>query len=50
MIKILWCCLVQAAASMNVSIGYFCDPEGLEGLAHFLGKWFRLVYNSFISV
>ncbi|OAY69616.1 Zinc-metallopeptidase, peroxisomal, partial [Ananas comosus] len=26
----------KAAASMNVSIGYFCDPEGLEGLAHFL--------------
>ncbi|BAF21958.1 insulin-degrading enzyme-like 1, peroxisomal [Oryza sativa Japonica Group] len=26
----------KAAASMNVSVGYFCDPEGLEGLAHFL--------------
>ncbi|ONM58858.1 Insulin-degrading enzyme-like 1 peroxisomal [Zea mays] len=26
----------KAAASMNVSVGYFCDPDGLEGLAHFL--------------
>ncbi|KAJ4782767.1 Insulinase (Peptidase family M16) family protein [Rhynchospora pubera] len=26
----------KAAASMNVDVGYFCDPEGLEGLAHFL--------------
>jgi hypothetical protein len=23
---------------MNVSVGYFCDPEGLPGLAHFLGE------------
>lgn len=26
----------KAAASMGVSIGYFSDPDGLEGLAHFL--------------
>ncbi|KAJ4789664.1 Insulinase (Peptidase family M16) family protein [Rhynchospora pubera] len=26
----------KAAASMNVDVGSFCDPEGLEGLAHFL--------------
>ncbi|KAJ0982675.1 hypothetical protein J5N97_010930 [Dioscorea zingiberensis] len=26
----------KAAASMNVSVGHFSDPEGLEGLAHFL--------------
>ncbi|KAK3127443.1 hypothetical protein QOZ80_7AG0573360 [Eleusine coracana subsp. coracana] len=26
----------KAAASMSVSVGYFCDPDGLEGLAHFL--------------
>jgi insulysin len=26
----------KAAASMNVDVGYFCDPDGLEGLAHFL--------------
>ncbi|KAK9169838.1 hypothetical protein Syun_001978 [Stephania yunnanensis] len=26
----------KAAASMNVSVGSFSDPEGLEGLAHFL--------------
>ncbi|KAL6856029.1 hypothetical protein ACP4OV_018831 [Aristida adscensionis] len=26
----------KAAASMNVAVGYFCDPDGLEGLAHFL--------------
>ncbi|KAH7661783.1 insulysin protein [Dioscorea alata] len=26
----------KAAAAMNVSVGYFSDPEGLEGLAHFL--------------
>lgn len=29
--------LLQCAASMNVSVGAFCDPVGLEGLAHFLG-------------
>ncbi|KAK1313495.1 Zinc-metallopeptidase, peroxisomal [Acorus calamus] len=27
---------VYAAASMHVSVGSFSDPEGLEGLAHFL--------------
>ncbi|TYJ49477.1 hypothetical protein E1A91_A01G136100v1 [Gossypium mustelinum] len=27
----------KCAASMNVSVGSFCDPDGLEGLAHFLG-------------
>ncbi|XP_042422587.1 insulin-degrading enzyme-like 1, peroxisomal isoform X1 [Zingiber officinale] len=26
----------KAAASMNVSVGSFSDPDGLEGLAHFL--------------
>ncbi|XP_077210294.1 insulinase (Peptidase family M16) family protein [Tasmannia lanceolata] len=26
----------KAAASMDVSVGSFCDPDGLEGLAHFL--------------
>ncbi|KAH9679014.1 Insulin-degrading enzyme-like 1 (peroxisomal) [Citrus sinensis] len=26
----------KCAASMNVSVGAFCDPVGLEGLAHFL--------------
>ncbi|KAH8506557.1 hypothetical protein H0E87_013388 [Populus deltoides] len=26
----------KCAASMNVSVGYFSDPDGLEGLAHFL--------------
>ncbi|KAG4125289.1 hypothetical protein ERO13_D10G086832v2 [Gossypium hirsutum] len=26
----------KCAASMNVSVGSFCDPDGLEGLAHFL--------------
>lgn len=26
----------KCAASMNVAVGYFCDPAGLEGLAHFL--------------
>ncbi|CAD5326087.1 unnamed protein product [Arabidopsis thaliana] len=26
----------KCAASMNVSVGSFTDPEGLEGLAHFL--------------
>lgn len=28
---------LQAAASMVVNVGSFSDPEGLEGLAHFLG-------------
>ncbi|KAM7272144.1 hypothetical protein ACFE04_031358 [Oxalis oulophora] len=26
----------KCAASMNVSVGSYCDPVGLEGLAHFL--------------
>ncbi|GLT74479.1 hypothetical protein SLA2020_462740 [Shorea laevis] len=26
----------KCAASMDVSVGYFSDPDGLEGLAHFL--------------
>ncbi|GMY19541.1 insulin-degrading enzyme-like 1 peroxisomal [Fagus crenata] len=26
----------QCAASMSVSVGSFSDPDGLEGLAHFL--------------
>ncbi|MQL75669.1 hypothetical protein Taro_008043 [Colocasia esculenta] len=28
----------KAAACMSVDVGSFCNPEGLEGLAHFLGK------------
>ncbi|XP_052485279.1 insulin-degrading enzyme-like 1, peroxisomal isoform X2 [Gossypium raimondii] len=28
----------KCAASMNVGVGSFCDPDGLEGLAHFLGS------------
>ncbi|XP_027150032.1 plastidic ATP/ADP-transporter-like isoform X3 [Coffea eugenioides] len=28
----------KCAASMNVGVSSFSDPEGLEGLAHFLGK------------
>lgn len=37
---ILWSMVffVQCAASMDVRIGSFCDPDGLEGLAHFLGE------------
>jgi secreted Zn-dependent insulinase-like peptidase len=27
----------QAAAAMSVNVGSFSNPEGLEGLAHFLG-------------
>lgn len=30
--------LDQCAASMDVPVGYYNDPKGLEGLAHFLGK------------
>jgi len=32
----------KCAASMNVSVGSFTDPEGLEGLAHFLGTLYLL--------
>ncbi|KAB2035521.1 hypothetical protein ES319_D04G157800v1 [Gossypium barbadense] len=28
----------KCAASMNVGVGSFCDPDGLEGLAHFLAS------------
>ncbi|XP_019084921.1 PREDICTED: insulin-degrading enzyme-like 2 isoform X1 [Camelina sativa] len=34
----------KCAASMNVSVGSFSDPEGLEGLAHFLEH--MLFYSS----
>lgn len=30
---------------MNVGVGYFCDPEGLEGLAHFLGIYLLICYS-----
>lgn len=30
--------MLQCAASMNVCVGSFSDPKGLEGLAHFLGE------------
>lgn len=39
-----WDLVVQAAASMVVNVGSFSDPEGLEGLAHFLG-----MIRSFLS-
>ncbi|CAA0387008.1 unnamed protein product [Arabidopsis thaliana] len=29
---------LECAASMNVSVGSFSDPDGLEGLAHFLAS------------
>lgn len=29
----------QCAASMDVSVGSFSDPQGLEGIAHFLGTF-----------
>lgn len=31
---------------MDVRVGSFSDPEGLEGLAHFLGKSFLFVLLS----
>jgi len=40
-----WVVILQAAASMVVNVGSFSDPEGLEGLAHFLGT-----FVSFFSV
>lgn len=36
----LLCFFWQCAAAMNVAVGAFCDPDGLEGLAHFLGIFF----------
>ncbi|MBA0823467.1 hypothetical protein Goarm_020197 [Gossypium armourianum] len=35
--------MLQCAASMNVGVGSFCDPVGLDGLAHFLGIAFFLI-------
>jgi insulysin len=29
---------------MNVSVGCFSDPDGLEGLAHFLGSLFFFLF------
>ncbi|XP_059462216.1 insulin-degrading enzyme-like 1, peroxisomal [Corylus avellana] len=29
----------KCAASMDVGVGSFSDPKGLEGLAHFLGEF-----------
>ncbi|KAJ6821787.1 insulin-degrading enzyme-like 1, peroxisomal [Iris pallida] len=37
----------KVAASMNVSVGYFSDPDGLEGLAHFLGRCCRSLKRFF---
>ncbi|GBG72511.1 hypothetical protein CBR_g12082 [Chara braunii] len=34
----------KAAASMDVNVGYFCDPDDLPGLAHFLEH--MLFYSS----
>ncbi len=36
--------LLQCAAAMDVGVGSFSDPEGLEGLAHFLGEFCVLRY------
>ncbi|KAK9921954.1 hypothetical protein M0R45_030446 [Rubus argutus] len=30
----------KCAASMSVSVGFFSDPDGLEGLAHLLSNFF----------
>lgn len=32
---------------MNVSVGSFSDPDGLEGLAHFLGSLFFFRFSLF---
>lgn len=40
-------CVFQCAASMGVGVGAFSDPEGLEGLAHFLGIIFAFEFFSF---
>lgn len=29
----------QCAASMDVGVGHYSDPPGIEGLAHFLGTY-----------
>lgn len=34
---------------MDVGIGSFSDPEGLEGLAHFLGTWILAFPNQFFG-
>lgn len=36
--------LLQCSAAMDVGVGSFSDPEGLEGLAHFLGELCVLRY------
>jgi predicted Zn-dependent peptidase len=42
-----WAVILQAAASMVVNVGSFSDPEGLEGLAHFLGAYAFLLYDDY---
>lgn len=44
----LFLCLLKCAASMDVGVGYFSDPAGLEGLAHFLGVFFNLHARYFL--
>jgi hypothetical protein len=39
----------QAAACMEVEVGSFSDPEGLQGLAHFLGELVALLLVSLIA-
>lgn len=29
----------KAAAAMDVHVGFFSDPDGVAGLAHFCGLW-----------
>lgn len=36
--------IFQCAASMDVSVGSFSDPDGLEGLAHFLGNLYSFLF------
>jgi len=37
---------LQAAAAMDVHVGSFSDPDGLQGLAHFLGNYDSLNYRT----
>lgn len=48
---VVWFCLLhlQCAASMDVGVGYFSDPAGLEGLAHFLGIFALSDFDSLLS-
>lgn len=41
--------IFQCAATMDVRVGSFSEPEGIEGLAHFLGEFYVFIQYSVLD-